>query len=233
MADEQPGLERLRARLQGIKNLRSLSVSRQDAVAAVTIVGLIQSAGIAQRYANPDGSRQDDSKDFVAQGVANVAGGFFQTMPSDDVTVLDVYGSMCFAGARSLADKLPSAQEAHDAVAILRLRGHERDIGSTFLDVAGRYAQDLTENGGKLVLSGVSPSVKDRLVRTGAIETLGEENIFLETPDIGYSSKAACLAAREWLAEQARQRTTAESPEPPEPPEQADLGVSAESERSV
>ena len=37
----------------------------------------------------------------------------------------------------------------------------------TVLDVAGRYAQDLTANDGKLMLSGVSPRVKDRLVRTG------------------------------------------------------------------
>ncbi len=48
---------------------------------AVGIVGLLQAAGVAQRYPNPDGNEPDDSQDFMAQGMANIAGGFFQAMP--------------------------------------------------------------------------------------------------------------------------------------------------------
>ena len=49
---------------------------------AVALVGLAQAAGIAGAVANPDGSRSNTSRDFVAQGAANLAGGFFGALPT-------------------------------------------------------------------------------------------------------------------------------------------------------
>lgn len=49
---------------------------------AVALVALAQAAGISAAVANPDGSRSDASKDFTAQGVANMAGGFFGALPT-------------------------------------------------------------------------------------------------------------------------------------------------------
>ena len=37
---------------------------------------------MAQRYPNPDGKEPDDSQDFVGQGLGNIAGSFFQAMPT-------------------------------------------------------------------------------------------------------------------------------------------------------
>ena len=48
---------------------------------SLTIVGLVQGAGVSQNYANPDGDYPDPSGDFVGQGAANVACGIFQGMP--------------------------------------------------------------------------------------------------------------------------------------------------------
>ncbi len=48
---------------------------------SLTIVGLVQGAGVSQNYANPDGKYPDASGDFVGQGAANVACGIFQAMP--------------------------------------------------------------------------------------------------------------------------------------------------------
>jgi SulP family sulfate permease len=48
---------------------------------AVALVALAQAAGISAAVANPDGSRSDASKDFSAQGAANIAGGFFGALP--------------------------------------------------------------------------------------------------------------------------------------------------------
>jgi sulfate permease, SulP family len=45
-------------------------------------VGLAQAAGISASVPNPDGSRPSTSGDFVAQGVANVAGGMFGALPT-------------------------------------------------------------------------------------------------------------------------------------------------------
>lgn len=49
---------------------------------AVGIVGLIQAAGVSQLYPNSDGSYPSPSRDFAAQGAANIAGGFFRALPT-------------------------------------------------------------------------------------------------------------------------------------------------------
>ena len=49
---------------------------------ALTIIALAQSAGISQAYVNPDGKYPDTSRDFLGQGVANVAGALFQGLPA-------------------------------------------------------------------------------------------------------------------------------------------------------
>ena len=49
--------------------------------ASLAFVGLVQGASISANYPNPDGQYPDVSRDFVGQGVANVAAGIFQGMP--------------------------------------------------------------------------------------------------------------------------------------------------------
>jgi SulP family sulfate permease len=82
---------------------------------------------------------------------------------------------------------------------ILLLRGFD-DIGSTVAEVLRRYAQALQTNSGKLVLAGLSPTLRDQLQRTGMLNLIGEENIFLATETIGEAGNAALRAATDWLA---------------------------------
>jgi SulP family sulfate permease len=49
---------------------------------AIALIALAQAAGISAAVPNPDGSRADASKDFTAQGLANVAGGLFGALPT-------------------------------------------------------------------------------------------------------------------------------------------------------
>jgi len=49
---------------------------------ALSIIGLVQGAGISQGYPNPDGKFPDPSGDFFGQGVANLAASFFHGMPA-------------------------------------------------------------------------------------------------------------------------------------------------------
>ncbi|MGV0745017.1 SulP family inorganic anion transporter [Mycolicibacterium sp. XJ870] len=49
---------------------------------AVALVALAQAAGISAAVPNPDGSRTNMNGDFLAQGAANVAGGFFGALPA-------------------------------------------------------------------------------------------------------------------------------------------------------
>ncbi|KHK97222.1 transporter [Microbacterium mangrovi] len=49
---------------------------------AIALVALAQAAGIGSAVPNPDGTQPNMSKDFTAQGLANIAGGFFSALPT-------------------------------------------------------------------------------------------------------------------------------------------------------
>jgi SulP family sulfate permease len=49
---------------------------------SVAIVALAQGAGIRPTFPNPDGSNASASRDFLGQGLGNVAGAFFQSAPT-------------------------------------------------------------------------------------------------------------------------------------------------------
>jgi SulP family sulfate permease len=48
---------------------------------AIGLIGLIQASGVSQSIPNPDGEYADASRDFSAQGIANVVAGTFQGVP--------------------------------------------------------------------------------------------------------------------------------------------------------
>ncbi len=48
---------------------------------SLAFVGLIQGSAVSAGCPNEDGTRSDDSQDFVGQGVGNIASGLFQGMP--------------------------------------------------------------------------------------------------------------------------------------------------------
>ena len=66
---------------------------------AVALVALAQAAGIGAAVPNPDGSRTNVSGDFLAQGLANLAGGFTQALPTGGS--LSRTGVATSAGART------------------------------------------------------------------------------------------------------------------------------------
>jgi sulfate permease, SulP family len=113
-------------------------------------------------------------------------------------TLLNVYGSLFFAAAKNLEEMLPEAGDAGRAVVGIILRGHS-EIGSTFVTVLQRYARVLQDHDSKLMLVGVDPSVRDQLARTGVLKLIGEENVFLATPQIGEALNQAVAAAATWL----------------------------------
>jgi SulP family sulfate permease len=49
---------------------------------SIGIIGLVQGAGVSQTFPNPDGKFSDVSRDFLGQGAANLAGGFFGGIPA-------------------------------------------------------------------------------------------------------------------------------------------------------
>jgi sulfate permease, SulP family len=77
--------------------LSSITLDLITGALAVAVVILVQGAGVSQSVPNPDGARRSTSRDFTAQGAANVASGLFGGLPvggSLSATALNViYGA--------------------------------------------------------------------------------------------------------------------------------------------
>lgn len=114
------------------------------------------------------------------------------------VTTLEIYGSVFFASAHTLEALLPDPAGSERAAVVLRLRGRQ-DVGSTFILVLERYAEKLRRYDGKLILAGVSQSVKDQIDRTETTQAIPDEDIFLASEQLGHSMVAASRAARAWI----------------------------------
>jgi len=120
-------------------------------------------------------------------------------LPSETVTVLDVYGSLFFAGARTLAETLPSPVGASRPVVVLRLRGRTR-AGSTLIEVLDEYADKLRDVGGRLYLSGVQPELAEQLRDAGKLDIEREVWITPAHEIVGSSTRDAIAQANAWLS---------------------------------
>jgi sulfate permease, SulP family len=124
------------------------------------------------------------------------------------VTVLDVYGSLLYAGARTLQARLPDPTGSAGPVVVLRLRGR-MSLGATFFAVLTDYARRLAAADGALYLSGVGPELAETLRRTGQVHVDGPLRIFDAEPPIGESTTEAYTAASAWMV---RPRADGSSP---------------------
>ncbi len=125
-----------------------------------------------------------------------------QRLPSHQLTVLHVYGSLFFAAAKNIEEMLPTVGDATHAVVAINLRG-KSEIGSTFVTVLQRYARALQAGQGKLMLVGVDPAVRDQLAKTGVLQAIGDDNVFVATPQLGEALNRAVAAADAWLGKTA------------------------------
>jgi SulP family sulfate permease len=119
-------------------------------------------------------------------------------LPSNVVTVLDVYGHLFYAGAQTLERLLPMSQGARKPAVVLRLRGLTT-AGVTLQDVLANYADKLAEVDGQLYLTGISERVHNQVVRTGKLRLSGPVQVYDATPIRGQSTRQAVDDARTWL----------------------------------
>jgi SulP family sulfate permease len=117
---------------------------------------------------------------------------------SNAVTVLDVDGSLFFAGARTLADALPNPRGAVRPVVVLRLRGYT-SVGATLIEVLDNYADALAEVGGRLYLSGVDQEVGRQLRRAGKLDLDRVVHLIPANDVFGASTEQAVAHASAWL----------------------------------
>jgi len=121
-------------------------------------------------------------------------------LPSQKITLLYPYGSLFYAAAKTLEENLPVPEDSRNAVVIFLLRGYDQ-FGSTMIGVLDRYARTVQDQGGKLILAGLSEGVQTQLERTGLLELIGKENIFIATDELGMAANQAFEYGQKWLDE--------------------------------
>jgi len=108
-----------------------------------------------------------DKDDFVENGTLEVPA---------DVEVFEINGSFCFGAASKFTETLLAAQSA-PTVVILRMR-HVLAIDATGLHALEEVADRLRRRGAHLLLSGLHAQPLIALERSGAIERIGENQLF-------------------------------------------------------
>ena len=121
------------------------------------------------------------------------------TLPSREVTVLDVYGSLLFAGSRTLQSRLPDPTGSELPVVVLRLRGRTT-LGATGFIVLADYAELVRSDGGHLFLSGVGPELLEQLRYTRRVDLSDAVTVIPASQTILESTQKAYDAAEQWLA---------------------------------
>ena len=120
--------------------------------------------------------------------------------PSRQVLVLDAYGSLLYAGARTLQSKLPDPAGSTQPVVVLRLRGRT-SLGATFAAVIADYVGRLDNVDGHLILSGVQSPMLAKVERTVTTPAGGRIEVYEATNVLGESTNLAIDAGLQWLAD--------------------------------
>jgi SulP family sulfate permease len=117
------------------------------------------------------------------------------TLSDDSVVVLDVYGSLFFAGAKTLQHELPLVGPAQNVSVVLRLRGRTT-LGLTFLSVVSDYSDRLQKNEGRLYLTGLDPAVLKRWESDALTRRLTGVLLYPATDIVGAATHEAVLDAQ-------------------------------------
>ena len=122
-------------------------------------------------------------------------------LKSKQALLLDIYGSLYYAGARTLQAHLPDPADSTSPAVVIRLRGRAL-LGATSYAVLSDYAARIATVGGRLYLTGLDPEVLAQVQRNHTVETAGDVRLFQATDTLGEASLDAYHHAEKWLAEQ-------------------------------
>jgi SulP family sulfate permease len=139
-------------------------------------------------------------------------------LPSNQVTVVDIYGSVFYAGVELIDKLLPSVENAERPVLVVRVRSHS-EVGSTFIVMIRRYHQQILAAGGRLILAGVSDRLMTQLEQTRVLDELGDENALPMTDVVFQSTAAAVDLGEAWLGRNAPGTRVSDVEERAESPE--------------
>ncbi|MBV1757046.1 MAG: SulP family inorganic anion transporter [Dethiosulfatibacter sp.] len=128
-----------------------------------------------------------------------------EVIPEGIPMLVSVEGSLFFAGAQTLLDKLPKVGNARNPVVILRLRSQSQ-MGATLIDVLDEYAEDLEQAGGKLYLTGLDSDQLGYLEASGKLDEGSEVEYFVGSEVLRESMEKAYAHAEAWIKEREHPR---------------------------
>lgn len=120
------------------------------------------------------------------------------SLRSHEVSIFDIYGSVLYAGSRTLQTLLPDPRDTERPAVVLRLRGRAA-VGATFMVVIADYSDRLRAVGGRLYLSGLTPELADRL-RGDPILAGHEIELAQAEARLTDSTSRAYAEAQEWVS---------------------------------
>ncbi|MEE4024360.1 SulP family inorganic anion transporter [Gordonia sp. PKS22-38] len=122
---------------------------------------------------------------------------------SDSVTVLHYSGVSLFAEVPRISGEWPRvAERATRCVLILSVRTLPGVPSATVQKLLMRQADILRESGGRLIIAGVPPDLRQRMQRAGLLDDIGADNVFLATGVLFESLEKAYTEAERWVVEQ-------------------------------
>ncbi len=119
-------------------------------------------------------------------------------LESHRVVLLDIYGSLYYAGAKTLQVHLPEPAGSVGSAVVLRLRGRAM-LGSTSFAVLTDYAERLQAVDGRLYLSGVDEATHRQMLRNRTLERTGVVEVFEASEIVGEASLEAYHSAEAWV----------------------------------
>jgi SulP family sulfate permease len=122
------------------------------------------------------------------------------TCPSDEVTVLHYAGIGLFAEVPRIDEDWPRVGDSHNAVVVLSMAALPDVPSSKVIHALNKWAKDLGDNGGRLIIAGVSPAAAAVLERGGVDEVVGNDGVILATPRVFGALDEAVDRGRRWIA---------------------------------
>lgn len=126
-------------------------------------------------------------------------------------TILQIYGSLFYAGARTLEEELPVPDGADSPVVVIRIRARVM-MGATAFSVLSKYAASLDEHVGRLYLSGVAPELMQQFAESGRVASSDPLKLKEATVVMGESTTAAYEEGRAFLVGEAPEDEVSASP---------------------
>jgi SulP family sulfate permease len=120
-------------------------------------------------------------------------------LPPGEVTVLAYDGTSFFAELPLLEARLPDPQGADGAVLVLSLRAAPDVPSSTIVKLLRRYATKLHDQGGRLLLAGLTPATAAVFQRAGLTDELGLDAVIPAQPEFFAALDQACADGRAWI----------------------------------